>query len=82
MYRLALSLTGGLLLSALAAEASQPGTVALSNWKRMDVCAKQAQAAYPDYSAEAAVKRDQKLKECLNLNNLPPRQPPAQPAPR
>jgi hypothetical protein len=82
MYRLAVPLAAGFLLSAVTTEASQQGVVALGNWKRMDNCAKQAQAAYPDYSAEANAKRDQKLKECLNSNNLPPRQPSAPPPSR
>ncbi len=78
MYRFALVLVSA-LLSGFVAQASQQGVAAQSNWKRMDNCAKQAQAAYPDYSAEANAKRDAKLKECLNSNNLPPRQPSAQP---
>jgi hypothetical protein len=45
----------------------------------MDVCAKQAQAAYPEYSTESNAKRDAKLKECLNANHLPPRQPLSRP---
>ena len=79
MHRLAFALAAGLLFSAVAAQASQQGMAAVGNWKRMDNCAKQAQAAYPDFSAEANAKRDQKLKECLNSNNLPSRQPLAQP---
>ena len=45
----------------------------------MDVCAKQAQAAYPDFNAESNAKRDAKLKECLNANGLPPREPSGRP---
>lgn len=71
-----------LLLFAGAAEASQQGQVVLNNWKAADKCAKQAQAAYPDYSVEANAKRDAKLKECLNASNLAPRQPLSPPAPR
>jgi hypothetical protein len=48
----------------------------------MDNCAKQAQTAYPDFSAESNAKRDAKLKECLNANGLPPRAPLAQPGSR
>ena len=72
-------LIAALLLFAGAAEASQQGQVVLNNWKAADKCAKQAQAAYPDYSAEANAKRDAKLKECLNAGNLTPRQPLAPP---
>ena len=75
-------LIAALLLFAGAAEASQQGQVVLNNWKAADKCAKQAQAAYPDYSAEANAKRDAKLKECLSGGNLAPRQPVSQPPPR
>jgi hypothetical protein len=54
----------------------------LNNWKAADKCAKQAQAAYPDYNAEANAKRDAKLKECLNASTLAPRQPLSPPPPR
>ena len=42
----------------------------------MDNCAEQAQTAYPDFSAESNAKRDAKLKECLEGQNLPPRELP------
>jgi hypothetical protein len=75
-------LIAALLLFAGAAEASQQGQGVLNNWKAADKCAKQAQAAYPDYSVEANAKRDAKLKECLNASNLAPRQPLSPPPPR
>ena len=75
-------LIAALLLFAGTGEASQQGQVVLNNWKAADKCAKQAQAAYPDYSAEANAKRDAKLKDCLNAGNLTPRQPLAPPPPR
>jgi membrane protease subunit (stomatin/prohibitin family) len=75
-------LIAALLLFAGTAEASQQGQGVLNNWKTADKCAKQAQAAYPDYSAEANAKRDAKLKECLNAGNLAPRQPLSPPPPR
>ena len=75
-------LIAALLLFAGTGEASQQGQVVLNNWKAADKCAKQAQAAYPDYSAEANAKRDAKLKECLSGGNLAPRQPVSQPPPR
>ena len=71
-----------LLLFTGTAEASSQGQGVLTSWKTADKCAKQAQAAYPDYSPEANAKRDAKLKECLNANNLAPRQPLSQPPPR
>ena len=77
-----------LLLTALAlwigtAEAAtQQGTSAILKWKTMDKCAKQAQAAFPDFSADSNAKRDAALQNCLNANNLPPREPLAPPQPR
>lgn len=59
---------------AAAAQASQPGTQTLKNWKAADLCAKKAQQAFPDYTAEANAKRDAALKQCLEGQNLPPRQ--------
>jgi len=69
-----------LLLVAFAAApgsatATQQGVVTLQNWKSMDLCTKEAQAAFPDFTAEANAKRDAKLKECLAGKNLPPREP-------
>jgi hypothetical protein len=78
MNRFAMTLPILALLLALspgAARATQQGVVVTQKWKTMDVCAKQAQAAFPDYSAEAQAKRDAKLKECLQGSNLPPREP-------
>ena len=54
---------------------TQSGRNVAANWRAADKCAKQAQAAYPDYSAEANAKRDASLKECLRLYNLTPREP-------
>ena len=79
MNRLACFLAAALALWSTGAEATQQGQQALRNWRRMDICAKQAQAAYPEYSAESNAKRDAKLKECLNAGALPPRQPLSQP---
>jgi hypothetical protein len=70
------------LVGATSAGATQQGQQALRNWKVMDNCAKQAQTAYPDFSADANAKRDAKLKECLNNGALPPREPIAQPGSR
>ena len=78
MNRFAMALPILALLLALApgtAGASQQGVVATHKWKTMDVCAKQAQEAFPDYSADSQAKRDAKLKECLAGKNLPPREP-------
>ncbi len=72
MNRLALVF---LVALAPAALASQQGVLVTNNWKAMDRCAKQAQAAFPDFTAEANAKRDAKLKECLGAADLPPRAP-------
>jgi hypothetical protein len=82
MKRFAVPLAAVSLLWPLGAGATQQGQTALRGWKTMDSCAKQAQTAYPDFSAESNVKRDAKLKECLNANGLPPRAPLAQPPSR
>ena len=62
-------------LGAPSAHATQAGQQAIRNWGAMDQCAKDAQSAFPDYSADAYAKRDAKLKECLEGKNLPPRSP-------
>ena len=77
-----LPLPAVLLLLIGTGEASQKGQAAVGYWKAADKCAKQAQAAYPDYSAEANAKRDAALKNCLNGSNLAPRQLLSQPPPR
>ena len=64
----------GLVLAAAAAQATQLGTMTVKNWKASDLCAKKAQEAFPDFTAEANAKRDAKLKECLEKGNLPPHQ--------
>jgi hypothetical protein len=74
MDKLAFALAALLVLAATA-DASQPGHTVLLNWKAADLCAKQAQAAYPDFNAESNAKRDAKLKDCLNGSALAPRQP-------
>ena len=80
MERLAYLLAVMLLFSGGTAQAaSQQGRDVNTNWRMADKCAKQAQAAYPDYSAESNAKRDTSLKECLRLYNLTPRQPLSQP---
>jgi hypothetical protein len=58
-----------------AAMASQQGIAADANWKQMDRCAKVAQTAFPDFTADSNAKRDAKLKECLEGSNLPTREP-------
>jgi hypothetical protein len=64
-----------LALAPVAARATQQGIVVTRNWIMMDQCAKAAQAAFPDYTADAYAKRDAKEKECLAAKNLAPREP-------
>ena len=73
MSRAGLLLAAALALWAACAHATQQGQQAIRNWKQMDNCAKQAQAAYPNLDAESNAKRDAKLKTCLELYQLPPR---------
>jgi hypothetical protein len=70
-----------MLAAAGASAASAEGNAALARWKIMDLCAKQAQQAFPDYTAASNAARDAKLKECLANNNLPPREPLSPPLP-
>ena len=62
---------------AMARATSGEGVIAMGRWKSMDSCAVQAQRAYPDFTPEANAKRDAKLKECLQGQNLPPRGTPS-----
>jgi len=76
MSRLAIRLfVAALALAPLVAGASQQGVVVGRNWRSMDQCAKEAQTAFPDFTAEANAKRDARLNECLANKNMPPRQP-------
>ena len=68
-------LIAALLLMPGAVRASQQGVGAMKNWKTADDCARQAQAAFPDFTAEANAKRDARLKECLEGKNMPAREP-------
>ncbi len=66
-----------LALAALPAMATQPGVTAMKNWQGMDLCARQAHTAFPDFTADANAKRDAMLKQCLEGKNLPPRELPS-----
>ena len=82
MNRYVIVFAAALLSQPIGAKATQQGQAAMRGWKAMDNCARQAQAAYPDFSADSNAKRDAKLKECLNGNRLPPREPLRQPGAR
>ena len=62
------------LMPSVPQAASLQASGVMGNWKTGDNCAKQAQAAFPDYTPEANAKRDAKLKECLEANRLAPRE--------
>lgn len=81
MTRPVIPFAAAFMFVAGTAAATQPGVTAMARWKTMDACAKQAQAAFPDFTADAGAKRDAMLKQCLESNNLPPRRP-EMPAPR
>ena len=74
MNRFALGVFVFVLVPATA-WASAQGLLVVKNWSAMDQCAKEAQAAFPDFTAEAYAKRDAKEKECLEAKNLAPRAP-------
>ena len=75
VFVLAVALVIVLGLSTGTTQATSQGNGAIAHWKTMDTCAKQAQAAFPDFTPDADAKRDAKLKECLSSQNLPPREP-------
>jgi len=47
----------------------------LSNkkWSQNDTCGKESFRKFPDYTEQAAVKRDAYMRECLRNHHLPPR---------
>jgi len=63
------------LLPAAAHAATAQGNLMMKRWGVSDKCAQLAQRQFPDYTAEALAKRDQAFKNCLNSQNLPPREP-------
>jgi hypothetical protein len=76
--RLALAACGLALLPS-AAMASAQGLQVMRKWQQADKCAAQAHAAFPDYNPQANAKRDAMLEDCLNRQDLPPRQDLARP---
>ncbi len=75
MKRLAATGLLAFCLAAGQAAATQQGQQAIDQWKEMDACARKAQAAHPDYTAQSNAKRDAQLKKCLEAGSLPPRTP-------
>ncbi|HZT87252.1 MAG TPA: hypothetical protein VFA12_04730 [Stellaceae bacterium] len=77
-----LALSLALCPSIAVASGTQQGKVVLQRWKNMDNCERQAQKAFPDFTAEANAKRDAAISACLSSGNLPPRQPVSPPVPK
>ena len=75
MTRIVLALVLLALAQVASWAASQQGAVTIKNWKTMDQCAREAQTAFPDFTADSNAKRDARLKDCLAGKNLPPREP-------
>lgn len=48
-------------------------------WGQNDICGKDSFRKFPDYTAEAALKRDAYMRDCLRKNHLPPRNDLARP---
>ena len=82
MKRLVLALAAAIVINCAGAQATQQGQQAIRSWKQADNCARQAQAAFPNFDADSNAKRDAKLKACLNANNLAPREPLSSPGQR
>lgn len=74
MSRLAIAVAL-IALAPAAATATQQGDIVAKQWKAMDLCAKKAHDAFPDFTPEANAKRDAQLQACLEGQNLPPRAP-------
>jgi hypothetical protein len=69
----------GLALVPAAAMASQQGLQVMKKWQQADKCAAQAHTAFPDYNPQSNAKRDAALEECLDRQDLPPREDLARP---
>lgn len=75
-FAVAFVLSIPLALAAAGAHAtSAQANAVMTKWKSADKCTRQAQTAFPDYTAEANAKRDAALKACLEGGGLPPREP-------
>jgi hypothetical protein len=67
----------GATLPAAVHAATLQGEQTMKRWAISDKCAQQAQRRFPDYTAEAQAKRNQAYEQCLDSQNLPPRDLPA-----
>lgn len=48
-------------------------------WGQSDACGKESFRKFPDYTEEAALKRDAYMRDCLRKHHLPPRNDVARP---
>ncbi len=48
-------------------------------WEQNDTCGKDSFRKFPDYTAEAALRRDAYMRDCLRKHHLPPRNDVARP---
>jgi hypothetical protein len=48
-------------------------------WGQSDTCGKDSFRKFPDFTAEAALKRDAYMRDCLRKRHLPPRNDVARP---
>ena len=48
-------------------------------WEQSDTCGRDSFRKFPDFTAEAALKRDAYMRDCLRKHRLPPRNDVAQP---
>jgi hypothetical protein len=69
--RLVPILTAAELLLPQNAVADQAWKTNSAYWRVMDICTRQAQQAYPDYTPESNAKREKARQTCMRANNLP-----------
>ncbi len=73
-WRISVAATA-LVFMTCSAHATGQGNGVIQRWKSEDRCTKEAQTAFPDFAPGANARREAKLRDCLNFNNLPPREP-------
>ena len=81
MFRFGAALLVLVAFCGVAAAVTSQGTMTLGRWRVMDVCAHQAQKAFPDFDAATNAKREAYYQRCHESGNLPPRDPVSPPAP-